>query len=253
MRIPLLLLFLPGGIGARTLFLGNSYMYYNDLDKIYCDVVNSAQPDSPVVAKAVAKPNYWLRQHVADGQPPEGKFTHVILQEQSQTPGLLDDDDELIQSKAACRKLAASACAKGGAKCIVLLQTWGRRDGDPTYPDLFSDFESMQRRLTAGYKELAEEVRAECSADVTVRIAPVGEAFGVIRQSGDDALFRDLYVTEDGAHPALAGSYLAACVLAHTLHGLRPVDIAYVPPMLTESVAEKLRAAAELACAFDQT
>lgn len=236
----------------RTLFIGNSYVYFNGgVEQYYANLVNAHFPaDQAVTASAVARPNYFLRQHLSDGQPADGDWTHLVLQEQSQTPGFPDSEPELAPSRAAFAKLATAAYAKNGARCIVLLQTWGRRDGDSENPELYPDFASMQARLSAGYESMAEEVRtaltaqAAASAAIDVRVAPAGEAFAVLHKA-DPQLFRSLYHA-DGAHPSVAGSYLTACVVACTLHReLKPEDLtSYVPDELEEDVAQQLRDAA---------
>ena len=245
---------------ARVLFVGNSYVYFNELDQIYSSMATAAQP-LRIEAGRVAKPNYWLRQHAADDSSVWEEFRArkaagtpwtLVLQEQSQTPGLPEGAHERAASEVACRKLAASAAACG-ATCIVMMQTWGRRDGDDEYAEIFGSFADMQARLAAGYEALAAAVRDEvdsATSGVEVLIAPCGSAFDACR-SGDASLFDSLYA-DDGAHPALCGSYLAACALVHTLHGELPEDGSdegggasiFVPAQLDARTARQLRDAA---------
>lgn len=256
-----LLLWLPSALATRTLFLGNSYTYYNGgVEKYYASMVNAHRPaDQTVTTEAIALPNYFLRQHVADGQPAsDGEWTHLVLQEQSQAPGFPASEPMHVASKEACVQLATAAYINNGVRCFILLQTWGRRDGDSQNPELFPDFQTMQSLLSAGYESLADEVRAALraqassssspSAAVDVRVAPAGEAFGVVLEA-DPELFRSLYHA-DGAHPSVAGSYLMACVVTCTLHReLKPEDLstASLPPELDEGVAQRLRDAASAA------
>ena len=138
-----------------------------------------------------------------------------------------------------------------------MMQTWGRRAGDDEYPEIFGSFQDMQSRLTTGYEALAAAVRDEvdcAQSGVEVLIAPCGGAFEACR-SADGALFDSLYA-DDGAHPALCGSYLAACALMHTLHGELPPEKGdggeaegegpsiFVPAQLDKLVARQLRAEA---------
>ena len=252
-----------GALVVRPLILGNSYVYYNDLPRLVESLLNElpSPPDQLAVAiESVARPNYWLRQHVADGQPrADGEWSHLVLQEQSQTPGLPEGDAERRLSHAACGALAAAGAARG-VRRVVLLQTWGRRDGDAEHPRRFPDFGHMQRLLAEGYQLLADEARAALAAEaarggsvVEVVVAPAGDAFEMTRGGrADDAdrdgsIFRSLYA-DDGAHPSLAGSYLAACVLAHAIQDdVQPGDLTYVPPELCARVAAELRDAAQRA------
>lgn len=252
---------------SRTLFIGNSYTYYNGgVDGLYSSVVNAARASSLLNAKslegsfnpdfveahAVAKPNFFLRQHAADHCFPKGPWENVVLQEQSQAPGLPEDNAENAASKDAVQQLTREAIAQG-ALTLVLMQTWGRRDGDNEHASIFPTFEAMQTRLTAGYQALAEVSAQEVlgARGLQVRVAPCGEAFRAVKAT-DETLFRALY-SEDGAHPSLAGSYLAACVLAGTLHpgpGSPAVTrgtsdgILFAPPELNDGDAAALRAAA---------
>ena len=67
--LPLLLLQCSAeALTTRVLFVGNSYTYFNELDQLYSSMATAAlaQTGRRVEAGRVAKPNYWLRQHVAD-------------------------------------------------------------------------------------------------------------------------------------------------------------------------------------------
>lgn len=242
----LLGLYVGASIAAtRALFIGNSYIYFNGgVEHMYEQLMNLHGVDS-THAQAIALPNYRLRQHVHDGVLSKAgdDWSHVILQEQSQTPGLPEDDSERQASTEAFCTLAVAACT-AGSSCIILLQTWGRRDGDKEYPELYGSFDAMQRRLTNGYFAMTDEVRRALDAvgiSAEVRIAPAGEAFGAVRGL-DEALFHSLYHS-DGAHPSIAGTYLTACVLAGCLHPeLQLTDLgSYLPDGLSERDATRLR------------
>lgn len=261
---------------VRTLFIGNSYVRFNDLAGLYRALVSTARPGLSVEVQTVAPDGKDLAWHAAR-KPwvtfPHRKWTHVVLQEQSQVAGhTLEPPIPQIfnASLEACFALAASA-RRLGAHTIVLMQTWGYRDGDKLNPDHFPDFVSMQQRLNGGYDALlaqarrasAEVARSGAAAEhmhlragqapsrggaaVDVLLAPVGRAFARLHaqstaRHGEG--FRELY-DPDGMHPSLEGSYLAACVLAAQLHGLRPSSLSHVPAALKAERASELRATAQ--------
>lgn len=179
--------------------------------------------------------------HAALSEP--STWTVAVLQEQSQIPGFPMSSSAFVASRTAAAELAALGAARGAR--VVLYQTWGRRDGDDTNPALYPDFTAMQDRLSAGYAALASAAR---DAGADVRVAPVGEAFRAIHDAeatplDPASLFSRLYGA-DGSHPSLAGSYLAACVIAAVANDIDPEEITFVPSDLDASDAAALRAAA---------
>jgi hypothetical protein len=88
---------------------------------------------------------------------------------------------------------------------------------------------SMQDGLTMAYAQLALDAGGEA--------APVGEAW---RRS---LAMRPTLVlhADDGSHPTLAGSYLAACVFHDVLTGHPVPEASAVPPGLPADDARFLR------------
>lgn len=78
-----------------------------------------------------------------------------------------------------------------------------------------------------------------------------GEAYRTIFEGDNEEAFRSLYAG-DGSHPAIRGSYLAACVMFATMTGTSPVGLASGPSAL--DAAERL-ALQEIAVAvvFDES
>lgn len=219
-----------------TLFVGNSYVYSNDVSGRYARLLEGFADE--VSVDAVVPGGYRFEQHAADAET-EGSDLHgwlqsesappldvVVLQEQSMLGGFPNGRPERATSAQAALTLARLAQARGAA--TVLYMTWGRRDGldEPFLP--FSTFEYMQDALEEGYTTLAEHLRANGIEDVTV--APVGAGFRAVYdrivEAGEDPLaagsdFVALYQA-DGSHPSVRGAYLAACVLAGAVRGADP-------------------------------
>jgi hypothetical protein len=128
------------------------------------------------------------------------------------------------------------AADRAGAE-LVLFETWPRSRRSRLYRagEFGRTPEEMQARLDAVLKPLA--------AELGLRVAPVGRAFlRVMSEEMPVPLHR-----ADGTHPTEAGTYLAACVLYHTLTGRSPIGLRYRPyPMRRGTAAALQRAAAEV-------
>ena len=249
------------GTPERTLFVGNSYTARNGLPETCRSVLLDAIPTVPVRARSVTAGGHRLSEHVddvesgsrlarllaADEAP---NWDAVVVQEQSQTPGFRRRNPAVQRSLDAVADLADLAGSHGGA--LVPLMTWGRRTGDDRNPELYPDFRTMQSRLADGYRRLAARAR-ETGAEVSV--APVGVAFRevyeAVRSEGVSTVqrgtaFWDLYAA-DGSHPAPAGTYLAALVVAGTVRSVDPTAVSYVPDTVDPARAPTLRRAASRA------
>ena len=150
----------------------------------------------------------------------------VVIQDQSQIPGFDRTNANWISDKDAAVNLAQAIDDENSQ--AMLMMTWGRRNGDITYPSIYGNFTLMQDRLESGYIDFRDNMSTP-SRDVW--IAPVGLAYKHIHEqinlTGIDPTisgntFYNLY-TADGSHPSLSGSYLAACVLYASMIGESPV------------------------------
>ena len=156
-----------------------------------------------------------------------GDHSHVVLQDQSQTPALLPK-----KFLAASAELAAKISAKG-AKPVYYL-TWGRQNGDKRNSERFPTFTAMQDALTESYTAAAERDDA--------LLARVGEAFRIVHAEKPE-LFKKLY-KGDASHPAPHGAYLAACCFYATLFDADPTELTFTAS-LPEPDTTYLRAVAQ--------
>lgn len=193
---------------VRVLFLGNSYIYVNDLPAVFAQVARSAGKN--VETGMVASGGETLAQHAASdeslGAIRDSRWQFVVLQEQSEIPSI----DALRQGEMypAARSLAEVIRAAGATP--VLLETWAHRDG---WPDYRLDFAAMQAGIDQGYLALAGELG--------VGVATAGEAWQTaLSQEPAVALWQ-----ADGSHPSQAGTYLAAYVLYARIFNASPVGI----------------------------
>jgi MYXO-CTERM domain-containing protein len=215
-----------------VLVVGNSYVFTNDLD-VRLNALLQSDPDvaggsttrlaaaglrfADHVDRAEGSDAAWVEALVAE--PSAG---WVIFQEQSQIPGFPASNAEVVGSRAASVTLDGYARTMGAQ--TVFLETWGRRDGDATNPDVYPDFLRMNAALEAGYLAYRD---GTSTAERPTWVAPAGRAWKAVYEAevsaGNDPLatgspFVNLYVA-DGSHPSLGGTYLAACVIYVTITG----------------------------------
>lgn len=145
----------------------------------------------------------------------------------------------------ACLPVAAQpAPCTHTTKCVAWhgrYSTWGRRDGDPSNPDLYPDFLTMNALTTEGY-ELYRAV-VDDSPRLPAGIAPAGAAFELVH-SEDRALFLRLY-DPDGSHPSIIGSYLTSCVFVAWLSGAPTEGLPFYPSGMTDTEARYLQTVAD--------
>ncbi|MEO8589003.1 MAG: SGNH/GDSL hydrolase family protein [Flavobacteriales bacterium] len=188
---------------TSVLFLGNSYTSVNDLPNTFRQLALSLGTEVEVTMYAPG--GYTLEDHKFDpatrnliaSQP----WDFVVLQEQSQLGAFPSMGQTAPQ-------LAQLIEANNECTWPVLYMTWGRENGDAqscvSYPFMCT-YESMQQALRDNYLNTAVESNAFA--------APVGVAWKHVR---DDYPWIDLY-QDDGSHPTVEGTYLAACVFYCTL------------------------------------
>lgn len=235
----------PTAPPERTLFVGNSFTFVNDLPGTYLGLATPIAPArvAPVV-DSVAYGGYTLTQHLADargtgsnprlatvlgiGDAGAAKWNHVLLQEQSQIPGFEVTETERIASMTSTVSLSGYVAATGATS--VLLMTWGYAKGDPNNAPLFPDFPTMQSLVETGYRQMAHAIAVEGHA---VKVAPAGLAFRSIFERevslGHDplaagSLFMQLY-GPDLIHPGVPGTYVAACVVMATIYDVDPTTL----------------------------
>jgi hypothetical protein len=143
------------------------------------------------------------------------QWNYVVLQEQStlplKNPARYHDNVRLFHAEIARRS----------AKTVLYL-TWARQQAPAT-----------QDSITRAVETIAAEIEA-C-------IVPVGPAWRLAHER--DSGLR-LYV-DDGSHPSVQGSYLAACVFHASLFGESPEGFSVADALrLDRSVAAALQAVA---------
>ena len=193
---------------VRALFIGNSLTAANDLPGMIEAIAAAAGLSNHVRCRVVAKPNFGLEEHWADGEALRvlrgGSWTHVILQ---QGPSSLPESRVMLRS---FTKRFADAARAAGAR-TVLFGVWPSRDRL-----------AFQKDVTESYRLAAQDVGGD--------VVPVGEAWRLAWER-DPTL--PLY-GPDQFHPSAAGSYVAALMLFERLTGR------IAPPLGPEDARRRL-------------
>jgi hypothetical protein len=196
--------------GLRILFVGNSLTSRNELPDLLSRLVAADPSGRHVFAVRFAQDGANLALNAMsrdlDRLLREVPWDVVVLQEASRIPSLPEAVRHQVMDGPA-QYLAQVALGIGARP--LLFATWGYRDGDPAARGTDS-FAAMEGRLERGY--------ASAARGLNVPVAPVGLAWAT-------AVARDRSANlwqEDGLHPTIQGSYLAACVFAAVLYQQRP-------------------------------
>jgi hypothetical protein len=200
------------GAGActRVLFLGNSYTYVNDLPATFARLAQSA--GRPVQTGMIANGGETLAQHAASAESRDRinsqGWSYVVLQEQSDTPATDSGRDDYMFP--AARSLARNIEDAGAVPMFFM--TWAHRDGEPSAG---LTYQTMQQQIDAAYSGISGELH--------VPVAPVGFTWFIVRADHPElALWSD-----DGSHPSVAGTYLAACVFYASIFRESPVGLSF--------------------------
>lgn len=177
--------------------MGNSFTSRNNLPGLIKGL--AAARGIEVGHKLISAGGASLRQHLNAGKALDeianGGYDTVVLQEQSTLP--IKSPDRFRES---ARDFGAAITAAGARTAFYL--TWARRNAPET-----------QRALTDAYGAAAVELGAT--------LVPVGMIWERFLAEHDEPALHDA----DNSHPALAGSYLAACVFLIALLDEDPVGI----------------------------
>jgi hypothetical protein len=201
---------------VRILFVGNSFTARNNLPGLLTGLAGARGIE--VEHKLIQAGGASLRQHLNAGKAlaaiASGGYDAVVLQEQSTLP---------VKSPERMRESVRdfdTAIKEAGARTALYL-TWARRNAPES-----------QQALTSAY--------AGSAAELGATLIPVGPVWERFLRTHDEPVLHD----KDNSHPALAGSYLAACVFLIALIEEDPVGIDVPVKGLDADAAALLRQSA---------
>jgi hypothetical protein len=202
----------------RILFIGNSFTARNNLPALITNL--AAARDIPITHKLITAGGASLRQHLNAGKAlaelATGNYDTVVLQEQSTLP--LKNPTRMHENI----RDFHTAITEVGAQ-TALYMTWSRKN-------------QPQAPFTAAYATIAAELKAI--------LVPAGLIWEQFQAAHPTPSLHDA----DNSHPALAGSYLTACVFLIALLHEDPTGIDIPVKGLDDDTAALLRRSAWEIC-----
>jgi len=195
----------------KILFVGNSVIFWNDgIDNHTAQLAGSANPPFAIEAESSTKVMMPLQRlwQSAKVEIEKGDYDIVILQEDLQVSSSYKKSKTAESFHEYARKFDA-LIKESGAKTVFFM-AWPFEEGG---------------ELPITYEEVAQahrDIAAELGADV----APVALA---IQRSMEERPDLDVF-DEDGIHPSIYATYLAANVVYATISGKSPEGLTYLPP-----------------------
>lgn len=195
-------------------FLGNSYIYYNNLPDQLEGLAASLSGGPDIRTAYHLHGGFSLQRHLTDGhlpqailsQAPESGFDIVVLQEQSRLGTAYADDEAGTIG-------APDAFFSAGARAIRMAEEVGAE------PLLYM---TWAKEVFPGQTEALASAYEALGASHDAGVAPAGRAWARVRNERPDLqLFHP-----DGSHTSAMGTYLVACVMYATITGRSPVGAA---------------------------
>jgi hypothetical protein len=198
----------------RVLFVGNSYLYYND--SVHNHVRRIAEELGPNKSgeygyKSATIGGSRLSHHHIDSLLEPGRlgikepFDLVILQGGS---GEVLDQASRAKFRKSAIEMSKKIRATGAEVALYMTHAYVEPH------ELFDP--DMTGKITHTYVPVGNELHA--------LVIPVGLAFWLAYERRPDI---ELHKTFDGTHPSLLGTYLAACVVYQSVYGTSTVGIDY--------------------------
>lgn len=186
----------------RVLFIGNSYVYYNNLAQLTMVLSDSMSTKLICTKSTLGGANlgdHWNSRRGLETREllDKNRYDVIVLQDNSMWP-LEHPDSVLYYGKLFCDLV------KKNAK-VFLYNTWARKNTPQT-----------QEQINSVYENLA----ANCQAT----LVPAGTAWAVMKKKYPDA---ELYHS-DGSHPSYYGTFLVSLCMIKKITGKLPGGYARV-------------------------
>jgi hypothetical protein len=218
---------------TKILYIGNSYTFENEMPDIFEHLAISKGKNVFVEACTKGKATFLTQSKRSEVYQSirRKKWDYVIIQGYSREM-LVDAQTMRDTTLPALEKIIRAVKRNSYDTDVLFYMTWGYRNGYKPNKRT-NTYDKMTYRIRDQYLMLMEKY--QCS------VVPVGMAWKDSRYKRSKL---DLYV-EDGAHPSLEGSYLAACCFYAAIFNESAVGSSYyssLSPQLSyylQSVASK--------------
>ena len=215
--------------GDKILFVGNSHTYTNDLPGMFFEMAQAGGhgvdvydlTEGSYTLQRFSDPEDELGEILTDALQSE-PWDFVVLQENTNAAVAFNAKKDMYPY---ARKLDEMIKAAGGQ--TAFLMTWAPEEGAGAFSR-----EMVQGQLAAGYRTIAEELDA--------LLIPGGEVFAKALEQDEDLQLWG----EDGQHPSVEGTYLAACTAYALLFQETPVGNPYLAD-LDQDKAQELQGMAQ--------
>ena len=215
--------------GDKILFVGNSHTYTNDLPGMFFEMAQAGGhgvdvydlTEGSYTLQRFSDPEDELGEILTDALQSE-PWDFVVLQENTNAAVAFNAKKDMYPS---ARKLDEMIKAAGGQ--TAFLMTWAPEEGAGAFSR-----EMVQGQLAAGYRTIAEELDA--------LLIPGGEVFAKALEQDEELQLWG----EDGQHPSVEGTYLAACTAYALLFQETPVGNPYLAD-LDQDKAQELQGMAQ--------
>ncbi len=181
---------------GRVLFIGNSHTFYNDMPKLFADICreNGCGVAVTMLAHGGKGWDFHLKEPEVRFNILYGGYDAVVLQHTAHPMGDLDVME-------ACGKELVAWVAQSGARPILYMTWTAREDGEAAQPQMAEAYRRLQRQTGC-------------------ELAPVGEVWWEYHGKHPETELYD----GDGRHASLAGSRLAAAVIADVYLKGKPTE-----------------------------
>ncbi|MGY8987675.1 MAG: PKD domain-containing protein [Flavobacteriales bacterium] len=236
-RIFFVVVFIPIFVFSQQtkdiLFVGNSYIYVNDLPNMVKQIAISFGDTLNYESSTPGGASFGMHatNTTTISKINQQVWDYVVLQAQSQEPSL---STNYVNTNVYPAVQSLIDIIENNSTCIepMFFMTWGRKYGDASncapWPPVCT-YLGMQQQLRLRYLDFSFTHDASCS--------PVGMAW---KESISQDSTLNLY-SPDNSHPSVYGSYLAACTFYASIFKNSPIGTSYVPNGLDTVTASFLQ------------
>lgn len=225
----------------RILFVGNSYLYYND--SLHNHVRRMVEELRPELVGALQYKSSTIGGSSLSHHPIE----HLL------TPGRIGVDDpfEWVVLQGGSSEPLSARRRAAFVETVKEFDGLIKRHGAQTALYMTQAYVAPHARVQEGQQAVLAQAYAEAADATGARVIPVGLAFELSYERRPDL---PLHMEFDGSHPSLYGTYLAACVVYLTLYGGSIEGLQYdYYGRISEDVIHYLQAIAEETVANNQS